>query len=92
MSAAKNAVTAFEIKRALAEKHYKDFFITECKSGPTQIAAAGTLKILDGLAIKKSWTAPCFTGYEIKVTSCGTSNFTRMRSFATAFISFARKG
>ena len=29
MSAAKNAVTAFEIKRALAEKHYKDFFITE---------------------------------------------------------------
>lgn len=26
MSAAKNAVTAFEIKRALAEKHYKDFF------------------------------------------------------------------
>lgn len=80
MSAAKNAVTAFEIKRALAEKHYKDFFITECKSGPTQIAAAGTLKILDGLAIKKSWTAPCFTGYEIKVSR---SDFLRDVKFYT---------
>lgn len=80
MSAAKNAVTAFEIKRALAEKHYKDFFITECKSGPTQIAAAGTLKILDGLAIKKSWTAPCFTGYEIKVSR---SDFLRDAKFYT---------
>lgn len=28
-------VTAFEIKRALAEKHYRDFFMTECKSGST---------------------------------------------------------
>lgn len=80
MSAAKNAVTAFEIKRALAEKHYKDFFITECKSGPAQIAAAGTLKILDGLAIKKSWTAPCFTGYEIKVSR---SDFLRDAKFYT---------
>lgn len=80
MSAAKNAVTAFEIKRALSEKHWKDFFITECKSGPTQIAAAGTLKILDGLAIKKSWTAPCFTGYEVKVSR---SDFLRDAKFYT---------
>lgn len=68
----KKPVTALEIKKALAKKHYLDFFITECKSGPTQIAPAGTLKILDGLAIKKNWTAPCFTGYEIKISRVET--------------------
>lgn len=73
-------VTALEIKRALAEKHYRDFFVTECKSGPTQIAAAGSLKILDGLAIRKSWTAPCFTGYEVKVSR---SDFLRDAKFYT---------
>lgn len=61
-------VTSTDIKIALAEKHYKDFFMTEVKSGPTQLAVPGGLKILDGLAIRKSWTAPCFTGYEIKVS------------------------
>lgn len=76
----KKPVTAFEIKKALAQKHYQDFFLTECKSGPTQIATAGTLKILDGLAIKKSWTAPCFTGYEIKISR---SDFLRDAKFYT---------
>ena len=80
MSAEKKPVTAFEIKKALAEKHYRDFFITECKSGPTQTVPAGTLKILDGLAIKKSWTAPCFTGYEIKISR---SDFLRDVKFYT---------
>lgn len=61
-------VTSVDIKRALAEKHYKDFFLTEVKSGPTLIDSPGVLKILDGLAIRKSWTSPCFTGYEVKVS------------------------
>ncbi len=61
-------ITSTDIKRALAKKHYKDFFLTEVKSGPTQIARPGGLKILDGLAVRKSWTAPCFTGYEVKVS------------------------
>ena len=30
-------VTATAIKIALAEKHWKDFFLTEVKSGPTQL-------------------------------------------------------
>lgn len=64
----KNGVTSVEIKTALAAKHYKDFFMTEVKSGPTQIAAPGSLKILDALAIRKSWTNPCFTGYEVKIS------------------------
>lgn len=64
----KDKVTSTDIKRALAEKHWKDFFLTEVKSGPTQLAVPGGLKILDGLAIRKSWTAPCFTGYEVKIS------------------------
>ena len=61
-------VTSTDIKRALADKHYKDFFMTEVKSGPTYLHATGGLRILDGLAIRKSWTDPCFTGYEVKIS------------------------
>lgn len=60
--------TSTDIKIALAKKHDRDFFLTEVKSGPTQIVPAGSLKILDGLAIRKSWTNLCFTGYEVKVS------------------------
>lgn len=64
----KEKVTSTDIKRALAEKHLKDFFLTEVKSGPTQLVMPGGLKILDGLAVRKSWTNPCFTGYEVKIS------------------------
>lgn len=73
-------VTAFEIKRALAEKHYRDFFMTECKSGSTFFTRAGDMKILDALAIRKSWASPCFTGYEVKVSR---SDFLRDVKFYT---------
>lgn len=73
-------VTSTDIKRALAEKHWKDFFLTEVKSGPTQLIAPGGLKILDALAIRKSWTAPCFTGYEVKISR---SDFLRDAKFYT---------
>lgn len=61
------AITSFEIKEALALKHeQRDFFLAECKSGSTWMAH--NLRILDGLAIAKSWTHPCTTGYEIKIS------------------------
>lgn len=60
--------TSTEIKRALADKHSRDFFLTECKSGSTWMTQKGEMKILDALAIRKSWTEPCFTGYEVKVS------------------------
>ena len=72
--------TSTDIKLALAEKHYKDFFLTEVKSGSTWLTSVGNMKILDGLAIRKSWTSPCFTGYEIKVTR---SDFLRDAKFYT---------
>lgn len=61
-------VTSTEIKIALADKHYKDFFLTEVKSGSTWLSTVGEMKILDGLAIRKSWTNPCITGYEVKIS------------------------
>lgn len=61
-------IKSVDIKKALADKHVKDFFITECKSGSTWLTPTGDMKILDGLAIRKSWSHPCFTGYEVKVS------------------------
>ena len=73
-------VTSTDIKLALAEKHRKDFFLTEVKSGSTWLTSVGDMKILDGLAIRKSWTSPCFTGYEIKISR---SDFLRDAKFYT---------
>lgn len=74
----KTAVTSSEIKVALEKKHWKDFFLTECKSGSTWMTPVGEMKILDALAIRKSWTSPCFTGYEVKVSR---SDFLRDSKF-----------
>lgn len=60
--------TSTDIKKALANFHYKDFFITECKNGSTYFPPAQGLLKFDGLAITKSYTQPCITGYEIKVS------------------------
>lgn len=61
-------VTSTEIKVALAEKHSRDFFIPECKNGSTYFPPAQGLLKFDGLAIRKSYTQPCITIYEIKVS------------------------
>ena len=61
-------IRADMIAHALEKKHRGDFFVTQCKSGPTTIAAKGALFIFDAIAIKKSWTRPCVTIYEIKVS------------------------
>lgn len=59
-----SGVTSFDIKNALAKKHKSEFFITECKTGPTM---TGLYKF-DGIAIYKSWTRPQIRGYEIKIS------------------------
>ena len=73
-------VTSFDITKALAEKHSKDFFLTEVKSGSTWYSPVGDMKRLDALAIRKSWAYPCFTGYEVKVSR---SDFLRDNKFYT---------
>lgn len=61
-------ITSTDIKKALANLHCKDFFITECKNGSTYFPPSQGLLKFDGLAITKSYTQPCITGYEIKVS------------------------
>lgn len=61
-------VTSKDIKIALSNTHALDFFATEVKNGATYFPNADGLLIFDGLAIKKSWTKPCITIYEIKVS------------------------
>jgi hypothetical protein len=58
-------MTAHDINVALAKKHTEDFFITEVKNGPTWFV--DELLRMDAVAIKKSWTKPCVTIYEVKV-------------------------
>lgn len=53
------------IEIALSKKHTEDFFITECKNGPTWF---GDHLRMDAVAIKKSWTRPLVTVYEVKVS------------------------
>lgn len=61
-------VTALEIKKALTAYHPKDYFITECKTCSTYFPDPQGLLKFDGLAMTRSYTAPCITGYEIKVS------------------------
>lgn len=57
-------ITANDLLLLLAKRHFKDVFITECKSGSTY---AANHKRLDAWAMKKSWVSPFTFGYEIKV-------------------------
>lgn len=55
-----------DISVALAKRHRSEFFITQCKNGPT--LTAQELLIFDALVIYKAWTKPRINIYEIKVT------------------------
>lgn len=61
-------VTAKEIKEALADYNPKDFFLTECKTCSTYFPDPQGMLKFDGVGIRKSYTRPCITGYEIKVS------------------------
>lgn len=59
------ALMTRNVKMALAERHAADFFITECKDGPTWF---GPHMRVDALAIKKSWSPVRIIAYEVKVS------------------------
>jgi len=63
----KHECTAKDIKLALSTKHHRDFFMTEVKDGGTVSRKVGDLRILDAVALDKSWAHKCITGYEVKV-------------------------
>lgn len=58
-------MNANDIQRLLAKRHSDDVFVPECKNGPTQTARHLRL---DAWVMKKSWSKPLVTGYEIKVS------------------------
>ncbi len=49
----------------LGERHSKDVIVSECKDGATQTRSHSRL---DAWTMRRSWSNPCFTGYEIKVS------------------------
>ncbi|MES0334765.1 MAG: MmcB family DNA repair protein [Candidatus Magnetobacterium sp. LHC-1] len=60
-------VQASDVRKALAKRHTitnNDFFMTEVRTGASWTA---TYFIIDVVAIRKSWTKPCTTAYEVKV-------------------------
>lgn len=61
-------VTSTDIKMALQERNPKDYFLTEVKNGSTYFPPAQGLLIFDGMGIRKSYTQPCITIYEVKVS------------------------
>jgi len=71
MKKQRDPITAGMVSRALREKHHKDVFIPECKTGPTIV---GSHVRFDALVMTKSWTHPAVIGYEIKVSR---QDFTR---------------
>lgn len=63
-------VTAFDIKAALAQRYgnnQDEYFLTEVKNGATHVGR-GRLKIFDALSIRRSYSTPRISGFEIKVS------------------------
>jgi hypothetical protein len=58
-------ITAKTITGLLAGRHREDVFIPECKGGPTW---GGEHDRMDAWAMKKSWSRPLVSAYEIKVS------------------------
>lgn len=61
----KTTITAADIQRLLAARHASDVWVAQCKNGPTW--TAHQVRILDGWALRKSWSPWTAVGYEIKV-------------------------
>lgn len=59
-------MTESDLTALLSTRHSDDVFFAQVKNGPTYTASK--LLILDGWAMKKSYSQPCITAYEIKVS------------------------
>jgi len=58
-------ITAKDLLKLLARRHTRDVFVPECM---TTAAPGESYQRLDAWAIKRAWTNPLATGYEIKVS------------------------
>lgn len=59
-------MTESDLTALLSTRHSDDVFFAQVKNGPTYTASK--LLVLDGWAMKKSYSQPCITAYEIKVS------------------------
>lgn len=65
MSKSAAPIHARAILKLLRTRHADDVFVPECKDGSTHFASH--LRF-DAWVMRRSWTKPCLTGYEIKVS------------------------
>ncbi len=70
-------VTAKDIVNKLAEKHWQDVFVAECKDGSS---GGGHLR-MDAWVMKKSWANPLTIGYEVKVSRQDFLNDEKWRGY-----------
>ena len=71
-------MTANEITEALRNKHWKDVFVPQCKTGPTHYSAVG---IMDAWVMRKSWVNFETIGYEIKVSRSDFKQDTKWKRY-----------
>ncbi len=69
-------LSAYDIKQLLANKHYEDVFVPECKT-----TRYGVYTILDAWVMLKSWTHFSTIGYEIKVNRSDFLNDSKWASY-----------
>ena len=63
--AQQNGSKAHKILRIIQRRrHTNDVFLTEVNTGPT----SSYYKRIDGIAVKKSWSKPLVTAYEVKIS------------------------
>ena len=63
-----SAVEVLRVLKARYGRAQRSVFLAEVKDGPTWAAGYGSLGRYDAVTIKRSWSDPCITGYEIKVS------------------------
>lgn len=76
----KEIISAEDILKLLAQKHRKDIFVPQCKTGPTWYCNKGLL-ILDAWVMKKSWLNPLVIGYELKISRNDFLNDKKWRGY-----------
>ncbi len=72
-------IKASDILQLLENRHSKDVFVSECKTGGTMYNRG--MQKLDAWAMARSWARPRYFGYEIKVSRSDFLNDDKWRGY-----------